>query len=84
MDLAQQEEQKRKAKEYEKYVKERTPVHSLFLNMLGAFISGGVICTIGQIIQNICKNMGLNQEVSGSWTSLLLILLSILLTGWNL
>ena len=39
MDLAQQEEQKRKAKEYEKYVKERTPVHSLFLNMLGAFIS---------------------------------------------
>ena len=28
--------------------------------------------------------MGLNQEMSGSWTSLLLILLSILLTGWNL
>ena len=71
MDLAQQEEQKRKAKEYEKYVKERTPVHSLFLNMLGAFISGGIICTIGQIIQNICENMGLDQEMSGSWTSLL-------------
>lgn len=29
MDQAQQEEQKRKAKEYENYVKEKTPTHSL-------------------------------------------------------
>ena len=76
MDQAQQEEQKRKAKEYENYVKEKTPTHSLAKNMLGAFLSGGLICTLGQVIMNICKSMGMNREVSGSWTSLILILLS--------
>ena len=86
MDQAQQEEQKRKAKEYEKYVKEKTPslTHSLTRNMLGAFLSGGMICTLGQVIMNICKSMGMDKEISGSWTSLILILLSVLLTGWNL
>lgn len=79
-----QEEQQRKAKEYEKYVKEKTPTHNLFLNMVRAFISGGIICVIGQVILNICKNMGLDKEISGSWTSLVLILLSVLLTGMNL
>lgn len=39
MDQAQQEEQKRKAKEYENYVKEKTPTHSLAKNMLGAFFA---------------------------------------------
>lgn len=72
------------AKQYEKYVKEKTPTHSLFLNMLGAFVSGGMICTLGQVILNICKNMGMNKETGGSWTSLILILLSVLLTGFNL
>ena len=52
--------------------------------MLGAFLSGGLICTLGQVIMNICKSMGMNKEISGSWTSLILILLSILLTGLNL
>ena len=46
------------AKQYEKYVKEKTPTHNLFLNMLGAFVSGGAICTLGQVILNVCKNMG--------------------------
>ena len=72
------------AKQYEKYVEEKTPTHNLFLNMLGAFISGGIICTIGQVILNICENMGLDKEISGSWTSLLLILFSVVLTGFNI
>ena len=72
------------AKQYEKYVKEKTPTHNLFLNMLGAFVSGGAICTIGQVILNICENMGLDKEISGSWTSLLLILFSVVLTGFNI
>ena len=34
--------------EYGKYVKKMTPVHSLPKNMARAFLSGGIICTIGQ------------------------------------
>lgn len=84
MDQAQQEEQKRKAKQYEQYVKEKTPTHSLARNMLRAFLSGGLICTLGQVIMNFCKSMGMDKEISGSWTSFILILLSVLLTGLNL
>ena len=72
------------AKQYEKYVKEKTPTHNLFLNMLGAFVSGGAICALGQVILNVCKNMGLDKEISGSWTSLILVLLSVILTGFNI
>lgn len=40
--------------EYNKYVKRVTPTHCLSANMLKAFILGGIICTIGQLIVNIC------------------------------
>ena len=33
---------------------------------------------------NFCQNAGLDKETSGSWTSLLLVLLSVVLTGFNL
>ena len=61
-----------------------TPVHSLPKNMARAFLSGGIICTIGQGIMNICKSQGLDAQTSGSWTSLLLVLFSVILTGFNI
>ena len=70
--------------EYEKYVKNMTPVHSLPKNMARAFLSGGIICTIGQGILNICKSQGLDAQTGGSWTSLLLVLFSVILTGFNI
>lgn len=71
-------------KKYEKYVKEVTPTHNLALNMLKAFITGGIICVIGQFILNQAKNMGLDKEMAGSWCSLILILASVILTGLNI
>ena len=67
-----------------KYVKKMTPVHSLPKNMARAFLSGGIICTIGQGIMNICKSQGLDAQTGGSWTSLLLVLFSVILTGFNI
>ena len=75
------EQQKQKQKDYEKYVKEITPTHSLPLNMAKAFLTGGLICVIGQWILNFAKNRGLDQEMAGSWCSLILILLSVI-TGF--
>ena len=75
---------KEQQKQYEKYVKEVTPTHNLFLNMGKAFFTGGLICLIGQFILNYTQNMGLDKETSGSWCSLILILLSVLLTGLNI
>lgn len=74
---------KEKQKEYESYVKEKTPVHNLWLNMGKAFIVGGIICTIGQVILNYCRDRGMSEETAGSWCSLILVLLSVILTGFN-
>lgn len=82
--MAEKEQKQMQPKEYEKYVKEMTPTHNLGLQMLKAFIVGGIICVIGQGILNYCSNtLGLDKETAGSWCSLILILLSVLLTGFN-
>lgn len=75
--------EKKKQQEYEKFVKEKTPVHNVYRNMAKAFVTGGIICAIGQAISNYCKGLGLDKETTGSWTSLILVLISVILTGFN-
>ena len=75
------EEQK---KEYQDYVKQVTPTHSLWKNMAKAFLTGVVICVIGQGIMNYAQTLGLDRESAGAWTSIVLVLLSVLLTGFNI
>ena len=70
--------------QYNEYVKQVTPTHNLFLNMLKAFLIGGIIWGLGQFILNYCEKLGLNKDMSGSWCSLILVTLSVLLTGFNL
>lgn len=70
--------------QYADYVKEVTPTHSLWMNMVRAFLVGGVICTIGQCILNYVQSLGLDEKSAGAWTSILLVLISIILTGFNL
>ena len=65
-------------------MKQVTPARSLPLSMLKAFLVGGAICLLGQIITSIAMSRGLDQETAGSWTSLILILLSVILTGLNI
>lgn len=75
---------KQKQEEYKAYVEEKTPKNNVYLNMAKAFITGGSICVIGQFILNFSKNQGLSDEIAGSWTSLILVLLSVILTGFNI
>ena len=69
---------------YNDYVKQVTPTHNLIFNMVKAFFTGGIICCIGQFILNTCENYGLDKDTSGGWCSMLLILLSVILTGFNI
>lgn len=80
--LPPQEQKRNEA--YNEYVKQVTPTHSIWVNMLKAFLLGGFICLIGQIIVNVGVNsFGLEQKDASTWCSLILILCSILLTGFN-
>ena len=78
MDKIQQLKQEKK---YEEYVRQKTPRHNVWINMVKAFFLGGLICVAGQLIYNSCAAKGIPAEECSSWTSLLLVLLSVLLTG---
>ena len=58
-------------KDYEEYVKRITPTHNLYLQMLKAFITGGIICIVGQFLLNLAsRQMGWTrkrQEASVLW-----------------
>lgn len=71
--------------QYSAYVKEVTPTHNTLLNMAKAFLVGGIICVIGEGINQYLVNvMGLEKEAAGSWMQIILILGSVLLTGLNI
>lgn len=85
MNEPKSEEKQNLEKEYEEYVKTITPTHNLYLQMLKAFITGGIICVIGQVLLNFASNqMGMDKEAAGSFCSLVLVLISVLLTGFNI
>ena len=77
-------EQQRQQKEYNDYVKQVTPTYSLWGNMAKAFVVGGVICCIGQGIINAAKAMGADEEMAPMWCTLILVFLSVFLTGLNI
>ncbi len=69
---------------YQDYVNKKSPNSPILKNCFNAFWVGGLICTIGQIIMNICKERGFNQELSGTIVSIILIGISAFLTGLNI
>ena len=71
-------------KEYQEYVDKKSPNSPIIKNCFNAFWIGGLICTLGQIILNICRERGLDSQISGTVVSIILIGLSAFLTGLNL
>ena len=70
--------------EYQAYVKQKAKKSPIVKDVVLAFLVGGLICVIGQAIQNGWSAVGLNQEDAGTATSCTLVFLSALLTGVNL
>lgn len=68
-------------KEYSEMSKKASPDSRSWVNVPVAFLIGGAICTIGEILLNIFTAMGLEKEAAGAWASICLIFLSALLTG---
>lgn len=71
-------------KEYQEYVNQKSPNSPIIKNCFNAFWVGGVICTIGQFIMEICKYRGLDNDLSSAITSIILIFLSAFLTALNI
>lgn len=71
-------------KEYQNYVNTKSPNSPIIKNCFNAFWVGGLICTIGQIILNICLSRGIDKELAGTIVSIILIGISAFLTGLNI
>ena len=71
-------------KEYGNYVKQVTPVHNTWKNLWRAFLVGGLICMLGQILTSVYMSFGIEKESAASWTTLSLIGLSVILTGTHI
>lgn len=68
--------------EYGRFVDSLSPKSKTLKNCLNAFWVGGLICTLGQLVMNGCGALGLNEKLSGMATSISLVLLSAVLTGF--
>jgi len=71
-------------KSYQEYVDQKSPNSPILKNCFNAFWVGGFICSIGQIIMDICKYNNLDTQLSGTVVSIILIGISALLTGLNI
>jgi len=71
-------------KEYQQYVKQKAKKSPIVKDVALAFVIGGAICVLGQLIQNGWAAVGLNEEDAGTATACSLVFLSALLTGLNL
>lgn len=71
-------------KEYNQLVQEKAKKSPILKDTVLAFVIGGAICVVGQLIQNGWNAAGLGREDAGTATSCSLVFLSALLTGLNL
>lgn len=71
-------------REYQQYVQSMAKKSPIVKDTLLAFVIGGAICVLGQLIQNGWAAAGLGKQAAGTATSCTLVFLSALLTGLNL
>lgn len=69
---------------YNQYVEDITPTTNTFFNVLKAFLTGGTICFISQIILSIFSYFEYDKEQASFILLLILIASSVLLTGFNI
>ena len=81
--IMQEKNTEEQAKKYNAYVENKTPKPDLLKNMGYAFLVGGIICTIGQAFTSFYSSRGMAEEDAAAYTTISLILLSVLLTSFN-
>ena len=68
-------------KEYGKFVESLAPKSPIWKDCLNAFLVGGLICTLGQLIMNGFLALEMEKTDASCATSMTLVVLAALLTG---
>ena len=73
-----------KKEDYQKYVERVSPRSPIFKDCLWAFLVGGSICTVGQILHDVFQNLcSFSEQTAGTLTSISLILVAVILTAFG-
>lgn len=67
--------------QYAEYVKRESPTSPLWGDLLRAFLIGGAICALGQVITELWVISGLSRADAGTACSMTLVFLGALCTG---
>ncbi len=68
-------------KKYNEMVKKASPASPLILNCIMAFIVGGGICCLGQLLFMIFEHFGMDEKETRAMVSVTLIVVAAILTG---
>ena len=74
----------RSQREYLDYVNSIAPRSPMMKNVVLAFLAGGAICVLGQLLLNGFSALGLDETDAGMLTAASLVLLSVTATGLSL
>lgn len=69
---------------YKKLTEQASPPSPILKNICFAFLIGGFICSLGQVLVNIYLSLGIEKTTAFALCSISLILLSVILTGLDL
>ena len=70
-------------KDYQNLVQQHTAKSPLLRDASAAFLSGGTICCLGQLLHSFFLALGSPEESASIWTSISLIFLSVALTAFG-
>ena len=71
-------------KEYQTLYEKKSPPTPSAKTIPAAFLVGGLICVLGQVLRTVFENMGLDKEAAGSAVSISLVFLGVALTACRL
>lgn len=74
----------REKEAFRKFAESHAPKSNLVADCLWAFVTGGIICVIGQGIHDIYIRMGALEETAKILVPITLVLISCILTGFGI
>ena len=69
--------------EYHRLVQQKKPKPPLAKNLVMAFVSGGLICLLGQFVQDFFVSAGFSEKEAANPTVAIFIFIAALLTGFG-
>lgn len=68
---------------YSDMTRQVSPKSNYKVNITAAFLVGGAICVIGQILLSLLETYGFDKDEAGIWTSIILVGVSAICTGFG-